>query len=448
MNAKAATLKTKKGYIKSSTLLLLAFATGFFPRILQFLKVPSAIIFLHFIVVPFASGVALITTRTKNRNQISISKEILCALAIFLIISFASALLNSAGEINVIINFLMWTEPFILLLAVISLPMSEKSGEQFRAWIVRFNFFHLVLALVQGFILGLNGDEVQGVFSRTGSGHVVGSSVSLSFGLYYFVSAKNRPLWVRVLVVLATLVHMVRADAKQVILTFILGFAILSLSKTNNPLKTLAYILGTAIFSITFYWAIYNFEELKAFTTWIRPELYGSDGEGTYMKFLGINTIVSHFHSPLNWLLGLGPGHTVGRLGAWFLKDYSFLFTPLKATQSSVADEVWAVAFDHWLGPVKGSSFFAPFFGWAAIWGDLGFVGLFAYLYLCSIIWRRVCVHDLSKLLMLTVLVHGFIFTQMEEPGYMLLIASLIGLQWQEHQIKVNNMDAVKQSYI
>lgn len=77
---------------------------------------------------------------------------------------------------------------------------------------------------------------------------------------------------------------------------------------------------------------------------------------------------------------------------------------------------------------------FAPFVGWAGIWGDFGFLGLGSYLYLCSIVWRRVCVDDLPRYYMLTVLVCGLIFTQMEEPAYMLYIASLIGLRWQEHQ--------------
>jgi hypothetical protein len=436
MNVKAASLKTNKSYIKSSTLLLLAFATAFFPRIIQSYGAPAVINFLHFAIVPFACGLALFTTQTKNRRQISISKEILAGLLIFLTIGFASALFNQVGAINVFVDCLLFTEPFMLLLAIISLPMSEKSLGRFRAWIVGFNVFHLLLAFFQWLVLRLVSDDMQGVFYRTGSGHVVGSSVSLSFSLFYFTGAKNRPFWLRALVLVASLIHLVVSDAKQVIVTFILGFAILSLTKTKNPSKALLYIIGLAIFIIAFQWGIENVEALRPFKTWIRPELYGSDGEGTKMKLLGINTTLSHFDSPLNWWLGLGPGHTIGRLGGWMLRDYSFLLKPLGATTSTVADEVWAIARDHWLGPVKGSSFFAPFFGWAAIWGDFGFLGLFAYLYLCSIIWRKVCVDDFSKVLMLTVCVHGLIFTQMEEPGYMLTIASLIGLRWQEHQAK------------
>ena len=80
---------------------------------------------------------------------------------------------------------------------------------------------------------------------------------------------------------------------------------------------------------------------------------------------------------------------------------------------------------------------FLPFFGWAGIWGDLGFLGLGAYLYVASIVWRKICWNNMSRFLLLNVFSFGLIFTQMEEPGFMLFIAALIGLQWQESQHKV-----------
>jgi hypothetical protein len=81
------------------------------------------------------------------------------------------------------------------------------------------------------------------------------------------------------------------------------------------------------------------------------------------------------------------------------------------------------------------SSLFSPLFGWAGIWGDLGLLGLGTYLYMAILVWRYVCVTDTSKYLMLTVFVFGMIFSQLEEPGYTLIIASMIGLDWQYKQI-------------
>jgi hypothetical protein len=62
----------------------------------------------------------------------------------------------------------------------------------------------------------------------------------------------------------------------------------------------------------------------------------------------------------------------------------------------------------------------------------LGIVGLGAYLYLCSVVWRRVCVDDFCKFLLLSTAGFGLIITQMEEPGHMLTVACLLGLRWHE----------------
>jgi len=71
-----------------------------------------------------------------------------------------------------------------------------------------------------------------------------------------------------------------------------------------------------------------------------------------------------------------------------------------------------------------------------------------SYLYVCVIVWTRLCIGDLPKFLMLTVMMHGFIFTQMEEPGYMLYIASLIGLIWQEDRLKKRNWNYQSDSMV
>jgi hypothetical protein len=82
------------------------------------------------------------------------------------------------------------------------------------------------------------------------------------------------------------------------------------------------------------------------------------------------------------------------------------------------------------------SSLFSPIFGWAGIWGDLGLLGVGAYLFLWYLTWQHFGLDDSLKVTLLTVLVMGFIFTQMEEPGFMLSIAFILGLAWQEQRLK------------
>ncbi len=182
-------------------------------------------------------------------------------------------------------------------------------------------------------------------------------------------------------------------------------------------------------------WAVKNLNIVgfDSFRYWInRTDIYGPDGEAN-IKFAGIRFILSSYNSSLNWLFGLGPGHTIGRLGGWVLREYQTLLIPLGATINPVSEQAVLALRGSWLA--LSSSFFSPLFSWGGIWGDLGLLGLATYLYLGLVVWTRLCINDFSKLLILTVVIVGFILTQMEEPGYMLSVASLIGLQWQEQRI-------------
>jgi hypothetical protein len=330
----------------------------------------------------------------------------------------------------------------MLLLAIVAIPMSAETIDRFRKYILGFGFFNLIFALIQGFVLrwdisgrspcsGLDGvDTITGVFICQGAGVIVSASVSLALAVYYLSASKNRPLWLRVLPIIGCLLQIIVADAKQVLIVGSVAFALMSLANVKDIRKTILIIIGTFVGFQIFWWAIFNFEFLSAFAGWIRPDLYGPDGEATKFKMFGIDVILTHMKSPLNQLLGLGPGHTVDRLGMVMLKEYGNLLDPLGATKTTLSDEVWFKAADSWLS--NGSTMFSPFFSWAALWGDLGILGLIAYFYLYSLIWRHIATDDLSKFQILCVFVVGFIQSGMQEPGFMLFFASLLGLRWQE----------------
>ncbi|ARV58404.1 hypothetical protein BZZ01_06915 [Nostocales cyanobacterium HT-58-2] len=441
MNAKTQVYKKKDGYVRNSTLILIAFASAFFPRIIDTLGAPPPINFVHFITVPLACGIVITTTQVRNKTQISTSKEILASLFILLGVTTASAFLNKAGIINVFLEWMLLVEPFLLLLAIICIPISPERFKRFKAWMMGFIYVHIFLAWSQHFLISIGKlavtmmtkeDNVQGVFYLTGAGHVVGASVSMAFGFYYLISAKTAPMWMRVSVFCAAFFQLLFADAKQVLMVWLAAWLLLILINLKDIKTTLQYLIAAVLVGYTLLWCIQNLEMFAAFNTWIRPELYGSDGLATILKTQAFRIIPSYYESSLNWLFGLGPGHTVGRLGGWMLASYWNLLGPLGATIHPASAAVW----DAWNSIAwLDSSFFSPLFGWAGIWGDLGFVGLAAYLYVCAIVWYRLCPDDFCKFQMLTVLVFGFIFTQMEEPGYMLSVASLIGLRWQEQRL-------------
>ncbi|PSB43669.1 hypothetical protein [Chroococcidiopsis sp. CCNUC1] len=430
MKVEAACQQQRKGLIKSSTIVLLAFATAYFARIIEALGVPAAINFLHFATVPLACGIALVKARSKSQRQLTIVQEILLGLLIFFILMCASGLLNNAGLINVVLNYLMLTEPFLLIVAIACIPMSLTSTEKLHCWLVRFGFINLLLALLQRFVLNLHlqeglEDNIKGVFLNQGSGHVVGASVSLTFGTYYLCIAKERPLWLRASVFIATIVHVLVSDAKQVLAVFLVALVLLFCTKLKDITEFVKYSIGAILAVFIAVWLANN-----GFLAWSVDMTL----EGMKLKLVGFSIIPSFYHSPLNPLLGLGPGHTIGRLGGWMLRDYWDLLSPLGATQLSVSEAVWSVVGASWFG--DKSSMFSPFFGWAGIWGDLGLLGLGAYFYLAFLVWCRLCSDDLSRFFLLTIFVFGLIFTQIEEPGYMLFMAILVGLQWQTNRLR------------
>jgi hypothetical protein len=441
----------QKGFITHTGLIVLAFASAFFPRILEAIGAPALINFVHFAIVPGVCLLIFLRSRGGSYQQRSIMRSILAGLYAYFAVSAVSAFINGAGAINIFLNFMIQSEPFLILAAIIVLPITPQQTQRFRYWILAFGLIHLILSYGQyvGLELGILPheiltleDNIQGVFYLSWGGHVVGGTVAFVYGIYYFISARTG-LMLRLAVLAISILQVLLCDAKQVILVGAIAWVVLIISNSTDIKKTLKYgILATLVLS-SFYWAVYNIDipYLSAFHTWIRPEIYGPEGDATVQKLLPLRAIPEYFTSSANWFLGLGPGHTVGRIGGWMIRDYAPLLNPLGATTHPVVQAMW----DYWNSSYLDSSMFSPFWGWAGIWGDVGFVGLGVYLALWGLLWRKVCLDDLSRFLLLNVLINGFIFTSMEEPGVMLTIAVLLGLRW--HEINPRPIRPAQQSF-
>ncbi|MEM7716974.1 MAG: hypothetical protein AAF349_26045 [Cyanobacteria bacterium P01_A01_bin.68] len=455
MNTQTAIYKKQKSIVSNSTLVLLAFATAYFPRIINAVGAPSAINFLHFATVPLASLIVINKTRTKDQNQIALSWAIISGLFGLFAVMTTSAFLNKAGLINLFLDYLLFAEPFILLLAIICIPMTLKSFNKVRFWLLAFGLINIVLAFAQDIFIKAGllrvirmtpEDNVQGVFYLSGAGNYVSVYVSFSFALYYWVTAKKIPTWVKGFGLFVAFYQLIVSDSKQVLLSLLVAWAILLLTKFQDIGKVLVYLIGLILIVFSLVWLTQN-TNLPAFSSfryWFsRTDLYGPDGEAINLKLAGIRTVISAYDSPINWLFGLGPGHTIGRLGGWVLLEYASLLKPLGATFHPVSTAVKNIVETNWLA--KDSSLFSPLFTWAGIWGDTGILGLGSYLYLAFITWSFLGKDDFSRFLMLNVVVIGFILTQMEEPGYMLTVASLVGMRWQERQVKKYELSRLAQ---
>ncbi|MGP1383527.1 MAG: hypothetical protein ACTS2F_08190 [Thainema sp.] len=435
--------------INNSALILMAFATAFFPRFLSSLGAPSIINFVHFGTIPGAFFVALLTTQTRNQQRVKVIWELLGGILIFLVCLIFSGLLNNAGIVNIFLQFMFQAEPFMLLVAIIAVPLHGEKFKRFQYWLLGFAASNLLLAIAQAVLMptgiypkpkgGTLADNIVGVFGGGGgsAANYVSCTVSIFFGLYFFNRFKDLPLWARALPLLGALYQTQASDSKQVFLALVLGWMVLSITQFEKPGRLFAYVSIGLIGILVFSWALFNVEAefLAPYQNWVNRPIWGWDGLAAQTKFAAFYLVPPHFESPLNWLFGLGPGHTVTRLGGWFLnrdKALQSLLMPLGATIHPVSLEVWGIVDTSFL-PQESTVYF-PLFTWAGMWGDIGFAGIGAYLYLCSIVWRKICVDDFGKFLMLSTFSFGWILTQMEEPGHMLTVACLLASRWQEHQ--------------
>ncbi|MBD2501921.1 hypothetical protein [Anabaena azotica] len=436
--------RKKIGLIDNTKLIIFAFSTVFYSRIFcSITRAPSILNLAHFAIVPLVLGVILFTSRAKDRKQIAIAYYLLIGLFILLAGVLASALWNNAGLINAIVSFMMLGEPFMFLLAIVCIPMSNESIKRIKNWLIWSAVINFLLAAVQKplidsgklFANGFNGtDGCGGVFFVSGAGNYVSASVSVAFALYFFIQEKSFPLWMRITVMLGAFWQILFSDSKQLLLAYLIAWGFLILVNSKDMVKTIKLLIATFIFGYGFLWCLQNVEAFAAFTAWARPELYGPDGDAWYAKFYSVRDILSQYKSSWDWLFGLGPGHTVSRLGAWFLRDYWSILGPLGATTNPIGQEAIQFVNSFWL--CYSSSLFSPIFGWAGIWGDLGILGLAAYLFLCFLTWQYFGLDDSLKVTLLAVIMMGFIFTQMEEPGFMLAIAFILGLSWQKQRLQ------------
>lgn len=424
----------KKAQIQTSTLAIVAFATLFLARTLDVLGVPALINFAHFLFVPLACAFALVKTRTKDRHQLLATKTLLGCLFILFGVNLASALLNSSALINVFLNYILLVEPFLMLLLITSIPLSSNRVKQLKNWIAIFALYNLGLAYFQRYILGTaNPDFIYGAFFSI-AGATVSAIVSLVFAIYYLTSEKDKPLWIRLALLAAAFWQVIISDTKLVLGSFLIGYLLFAFTKINR--KTLIYVIFGVALLFLFSWAMENLAFLRAYAIWLKPELFTNlDSEFYRAKFAAFRVVPQYYDSALDALIGVGPGHGVGRLGGWMMEKYDYLLDPMGATHPylEMRTEIMRTAAAESRN-VMGTAMYGPVFSWAGIWSDLGIVGLVSYLLIWLCVWHYYCLHDFSRYLVMAVFTTGFFPGYLEEPASMLFITFVIGIWWHEQR--------------
>ena len=411
--------------IKISSLIFISFASAFFSRVLIPLGFPKAINFVHFMIVLLAFFLSL------NKNQYELRIYYICLTSLFCSIVI-SALLNQAGIINTVLDMILVSQPFLLLGAITNSQWTDIRIQFFKKLILYSVIFHILISYFQLLVLGYTGDDIEGVFYNMGAGAHLAGAVALTAGVYFYFSLKPVPIFFKPIFFFICLGVIIISDSKQVIAVFLVSACVLFLIekmtfkffKKSIGILFLA-TLGLIIISKTIYPVLF---------AWMVPEKLIL---GISQKFSVFSIIISNYDSFLNWFFGLGPGHTIGRLG-WLMADYKDILMPLGATQTNVTSQILYANETSWISnPTTGSSMISLMFSWAGIWGDLGFLGTGIYITLLFVVFKFFCATVIDRFWIIVIIVFGFTFSWLEEPGYMIFLFTIIGISWQENNLNL-----------
>lgn len=404
-----------------STLAIGVLATCFVARPLVVAGAPSVVKFLHFGLVALSTG--LMAPRITGKA----SRRLARGLILLAFVIIASALANGAGAINVLLDFALLSEPLLLLMLLTATPDEALTVESTRRWVYGLGGVHVALAIFQYFVQGLHADDVKGVFLDQGAGHHVGGAVAMTLCAAALFGRSRLPMIIRCLAAIASLAVVFFSDSKQVLAVFIVSlgiFAALNSRRLGTALKILSAgavsVAGIVVAGQTIY---------PALLVWAKPDVLS---QAIPHKFSVFSLLAAHGEHWWQLLVGMGPGHTVGRL-ALLLPEYWSALSPLGATTSPVTTLIYHANDSNWMSnSTTGSSMWALTFFWAGLLGDLGLIGTGVFLWLWMIAWKDVCRDNLSRFFVVNVLVFGIVFAWLEEPGYMLFVTAMLGIGWQD----------------
>lgn len=394
------------------------------PRPLTYLGLPFFLNFLHyqFVLLLYLTTI-LIPGRTYDR--------FFPGLTILLIVISMSALVNGAGVINVILEFLLLSEPFMILALMTGSLWNPASTKNLTRVFLFLMFLHLIFAYAQFLFLASNPDDVKGLFIAMGAGHHVGGAVGLTAAVYFLITLPPKSVFMRLVFpfFLATIV--IISDSKQVILVFGLSLGVMGFLAAEY----LVTLKATQAFQLIKFTIIPAAVILIIFPFAVPPDAIERFLSKFFLAFehkISVFSMLWSFNeSVLNTIFGLGPGHTIGRL-AVMLPRYWDMLVGLGATRKPfTAMLLYADYSSGFAGGPTGSSLFSLRYSWAGIWGDLGIAGIVSYGALWVLVWKRICRDLLSKFFVCNILVFGAVFSWLEEPGYMGVVAIFIGLRWQ-----------------
>ena len=329
--------------------------------------------------------------------------------ALFTLVVASSAVASGTPFVAAVVLWASVSVPF-LLLSSIPRSWASRSSREIRATYVGLLLVQGFLVLGEAVLLGKRSDAAQGFLSGQGAGHhvvgFIGAGTALYVGVHLAESVRARRtavLWIAVVVGLSMAAISGTSQALLAWAILVLTYAVLRW----RPLK-LAQVLLIAV--LVFAVAMSLWESMA-------PQGLSWYGE-EYIKAKSatIEAISDEFQvHPELVPFGIGPGTTASRV-AW-LGEGSNLVAALGIEPGAIASELLRV---ERLKPVwRDSSLTAPWSTLLGIVGDLGLVGLAAYLSLWFYLgarFRHTPSGRAASVLIGYLLLIGLFYNWLEEP--------------------------------
>jgi len=395
---------------------------GLAPRLLDFMDFPLVV----------AAALVSVVSFLGRGDRLSPSQLRICRwLSLVAVVIAVSWAFNDGSEpLRLVGGWTLALEPFLLLVALLTAPMSKRERRGLLGLTAALLCGQLVFSLWQ-IAHGAVADSVKGSLFAAGAGHHV-SAGGLAIGFFLLVGLRAQRRYVVPYGVVALAV-MVTADAKQVL--FVLPAALLVLFVSNVRGRAASAVLGGLVTGLAMAaaagYALLTYQASSAAFDFIDRAATNRTGKVAVADALwkDINS------SAPSLVFGLGPGESVSR--------FSYLTTPglLKAGSPvsvlGLHPSRGAARYDEiaFAGPFTGeSSFTSGQSSGLGILGDYGLTGLAAF---AGLIWavivavRREATEGLraAALASWTLLLPlAVVFDWLEQPPFTLAVMMVTGL--------------------
>jgi hypothetical protein len=395
-------------------------------RVAVYFGLPSFLNFVHF---PLILGGATLAWLSPERSR-TLGRTIGRGLLAFLLVCLISWLLNTGEVLRPLFDWLVFMEPFLAIYTLVMAPPPLRFRNRYWIFVGALAALQFPFGIWQFITLGWS-DVVQGTFIGQGAGaHIAGGcallGVLIAIGVAVYETSFGKKAALLSGAALLFVIP-VLGDAKQAILAFVPAFLVTLAGASKFKLTRL--VVPTLV-GCSFLFAA--FELYQPLQLILNGKLIS---QGVSGKTAGVITLARFLtKTPTGWLFGIGPGNSVSRVALLTSGGMVSSDSPLSSLGlrvSPTTDELIRTTDTNYV--YSSSSAFSTQGSWQGLIGDVGPIGLAVYVMLGWTIWRTIRgatgwrpVVAQSAIVMSVLL--GGIYSWLEEPGFTLLVAFILGL--------------------